>query len=42
LIALSSRSSFRPAGTVRIVDAIQAVADQQLEDRVVYPENAEH
>jgi predicted nuclease of predicted toxin-antitoxin system len=36
LVALSSRFSRRPAGIERIVSAIQAVADQQFEDRVVY------
>jgi len=36
LIALSSRFSRRPAGRGRLVSAIRAVADQSLEDRVVY------
>jgi hypothetical protein len=36
LIALSSRFSRRPAGIGRLVTAIRAVADQQIEDRVVY------
>ncbi len=36
LIALSSRFSRRPAGIPRLIAAIQAVADEQLEDRVVY------
>jgi predicted nuclease of predicted toxin-antitoxin system len=36
LIALSSRFSRRPAGIGPLVSAIRAVADQQLEDRVVY------
>jgi hypothetical protein len=36
LIALSSRFSRRPAGIRPLVSAIRAIADQQLEDRVVY------
>ncbi|MGA7705321.1 MAG: DUF5615 family PIN-like protein [Solirubrobacteraceae bacterium] len=36
LIASSARFSRRPAGIVRLVDAIRAVADEPLEDRVVY------
>lgn len=36
LIALSSRFSRRPAGARPLVDAIKAVAGQDLEDRVVY------
>jgi hypothetical protein len=36
LIVLSSRFSRRPAGIGRLVTAIAAVADQQLDDRVVY------
>jgi predicted nuclease of predicted toxin-antitoxin system len=36
LIALSSRFSRRPAGIGRLVAAIRAVADEDLEDRVVY------
>ncbi|MEO9137688.1 MAG: DUF5615 family PIN-like protein [Jatrophihabitans sp.] len=36
LIALSSRFSRRPAGTGPLVAAIQAVTDEQLDDRVVY------
>jgi hypothetical protein len=36
LIALSSRFSRRPAGISPLVTAIGAIADQQLEDRVVY------
>lgn len=36
LIALSSRFSRRPAGIGALVSAICAVADQALEDRVVY------
>lgn len=36
LIALSSRFSRRPAGIGPLVSAIRAVADQPLEDRVVY------
>jgi len=36
LIALSSRFSRRRAGIGPLVAAIRAIADQQLEDRVVY------
>jgi predicted nuclease of predicted toxin-antitoxin system len=36
LIALSSRFSRRPAGIGLLVGAIRAIAEQQLEDRVVY------
>jgi predicted nuclease of predicted toxin-antitoxin system len=36
LIALSSRFSRRPAGISRLVTAIRAVSDQQLEDLIVY------
>jgi hypothetical protein len=36
LIALSSRFSRRPAGIGRLVTAIATIADQQLDDRVVY------
>jgi len=36
LIALSSRFSRRPAGVGSLVGAICAVADQQVEDRVIY------
>jgi predicted nuclease of predicted toxin-antitoxin system len=36
LIALSSRFSRRPAGIGRLVTAIRAVSDQQLEDLIVY------
>lgn len=36
LIALSSRFSRRPAGISPLITAIRAIADQQLEDRVVY------
>jgi len=36
LIALSSRFSRRPAGIARLIAAIEAVADEQLGDRVVY------
>jgi predicted nuclease of predicted toxin-antitoxin system len=38
LIAVSSRFSRRPAGIGMLVSAIRAVADQQLEDRVLYLE----
>lgn len=40
VIALSSRFSRRRAGIGAIVAAVRAVADQQLEDRVVYIQNA--
>ena len=36
LIALSSRFSRRQAGIPRLIAAIQAMAHEQLEDRVVY------
>lgn len=36
LIALSSRFSRRPAGTGSLAAAVQAVADERLDDRVVY------
>jgi hypothetical protein len=38
LIALSSRFSRRPSGIPRIAAAISALADKELEDRVVYLE----
>ena len=38
LVALSSRFSRRPAGLQPLVDAVRAVADQQIEDRVIYLE----
>jgi predicted nuclease of predicted toxin-antitoxin system len=38
LVALSTRFSRRPAGVSHIVAAIGAVADEQLEDRLVYLE----
>jgi len=40
LIALSSRFSRRPAGIARLAAAIQAVANEQIADRVVYLNNA--
>jgi Domain of unknown function (DUF5615) len=40
LIALSSRFSRRPAGTGALVAAIRAVADQRLDDRLVYLRDA--
>jgi predicted nuclease of predicted toxin-antitoxin system len=40
LIALSSRVSRRPAGLQPLIAAIQAVADEQTEDRVIYLERA--
>ncbi len=36
LIALSSRFSRRPAGIGPLVSAVRAVANQELDDRVVY------
>lgn len=39
LIALSSRFSRRPSGMGRIVAAVRAVADEALEDRLVYLEH---
>jgi hypothetical protein len=36
LIALSSRFSRRPAGIGPLIAAIQALADEQIADRVVY------
>ena len=41
LIALSMRFSRRPAGRQPLLAAIQAIADQQIEDRVVYLERVE-
>jgi Domain of unknown function (DUF5615) len=41
LIALSSRFSRRPAGVPPLVKAIQAIADQELKDRVVYLEHTQ-
>lgn len=38
LIALSSRFSRRPAGAKPLIAAIQAIAHQQLNDRIVYLE----
>jgi hypothetical protein len=40
LIALSSRFSRRPAGLQPLIAAIQAVADERIEDRVIYLERA--
>jgi hypothetical protein len=36
LIALSSRFSRRPAGVGALIEAVRAVADHPLQDRVVY------
>ena len=36
LIALSSRFSRRPAGLQPLIAAVKAVADEQIEDRVIY------
>jgi len=41
LIALSSRSSRRPAGLQPLIAAIKAVSDEQIEDRVIYLERAD-
>ena len=41
LIALSSRFSRRRAGIGALVAAIHTVADQRLDDRLVYLQNAE-
>ena len=41
LIALSSRFSRRPAGRHALVAAVLAVADQPLEDRVVFLERTD-
>jgi predicted nuclease of predicted toxin-antitoxin system len=38
LIALSSRFSRRPAGTQPLIAAIRVVADEEIEDRVIYLE----
>lgn len=40
LIALSSRFSRRPAGLQPLIAAIKAVADEQIEDRVIYLQRA--
>ncbi len=40
MIALSSRFSRRPAGIGPLVTAIRAVEDQQLDDRVIYLQDA--
>ena len=42
LIALSSRFSRRPAGIQPLIAAIRVVADEEIEDRVIYLERAEH
>jgi hypothetical protein len=41
LIALSSRFSRRPAGLQPLIAAIRVVADEEIEDRVIYLERAE-
>jgi predicted nuclease of predicted toxin-antitoxin system len=41
LIALSSRLSRRPAGRRTLVAAVLAIADQSLEDRVVFLERTD-
>ena len=40
LIALSSRFHRRPAGLQPLIAAIEAVADERIDDRVVYLERA--
>ncbi len=40
LIALSSRFSRRPAGIGPLMAAIQAIAEEQIADRVVYLKHA--
>jgi hypothetical protein len=42
LIALSSRFSRWSAGLQPLVDAIRAIADEQIEDRVIYLEPVAH
>jgi predicted nuclease of predicted toxin-antitoxin system len=41
VIALSSRVSRRPAGRTALVDAVLAIADQPLDDRVVFLERTD-
>jgi hypothetical protein len=41
LIALSSRFSRRPSGLPPLIAAIKALADEQIDDRVIYLERAE-
>lgn len=41
LIALSSRFSRRPAGLPALVAAVQAVSDEEIEDRIVYLKRVE-
>jgi uncharacterized protein DUF5615 len=41
LIALSSRFSRRPAGLRPLIAAIQAIRDEQIDDRVIYLERVE-
>lgn len=41
LIALSPRFSRRPAGAKPLIDAIKAIADENLDDRVVYLQRQE-
>ena len=42
LIALSSRFSRRPAGVQALVDATRDIADEQIEDRVIYLKPVAH
>jgi len=41
LVALSSRFSRRPAGLRPLVAAVEAIAGEQIEDRVIYLERVE-
>jgi hypothetical protein len=41
LIALSSRFSRRPAGLPALATAVKAIADEHVEDRIVYLERVE-
>lgn len=41
LIALSSRFSRRPAGIPALITAVKAVADEPLDDRIVFLEHAQ-
>lgn len=42
LITLSSRFSRRPAGLQPLIAAIQAIADEEVDDRVIYLQRTEH
>jgi hypothetical protein len=41
LVALSSRFSRRPAGLRPLVAAVEAIAGEQIEDRIIYLERVE-